>query len=223
MPVAMNPEIFREYDIRGVADRDLTPEVVKAIGSALGTYIQGRGERRILVGMDNRASSPAIRDSLTEGILGTGCDVLDIGIVVTPAFYYSRILYGIDGGAMITASHNPPEFNGLKVAAGPATIYGEEIQRLRQMAELGSFRSGRGNLSSADPSEQYINMILDKVRLGQRKLRVVVDCGNGTASFFAPKIIEGLGCDVIPLYCESDPSFPNHFPDPVRPENLRDL
>lgn len=223
MPTMINPEIFREYDIRGIASRDLIPEVAGRLGLAIGTYLQAAGEGRAIVGMDNRASSPDIKENVIAGILETGCNVVDIGLVVTPAFYYSIILYDIGGGAMITASHNPPEFNGMKVACGHSTIYGDEIQTLRRLAESGDFKRGHGNLSSDDPRDSYINMIIEKVKLGPRRLKVVVDCGNGTASLFAPRLIEGLGCDVIPLYCDSDPTFPNHFPDPVRPANLTDL
>ncbi|HHV61309.1 MAG TPA: phosphomannomutase/phosphoglucomutase [Firmicutes bacterium] len=216
----MNPEIFREYDIRGVAERDLTSDVVYALGQAIGTYLQNAGEKEAIVGRDNRISSPRLRDALVDGITSTGCNVLDIGVVITPAFYYARIFYGINGGAMITASHNPPEFNGFKVAFGPGTLYGEQIQDLRKLAESGDFARGRGRVSTADPREAYISMIAEKIQLGPRRLKVAVDCGNGTASFFAGDLMHKLGCDVIPLYCESDPAFPNHFPDPVRPQNL---
>ncbi|NPV53394.1 MAG: phosphomannomutase/phosphoglucomutase [Firmicutes bacterium] len=219
--VRINPEIFREYDIRGVAERDLTSDVVYTLGQAIGTFLQNAGEKEAIVGRDNRISSPRLRDALVDGITSTGCNVLDIGVVITPAFYYARILYGINGGAMITASHNPPEFNGFKVAFGPGTLYGEQIQDLRKLAESGDFaRDGRGRVSTAGPRDAYISMLAGKIQLGPRRLKVAVDCGNGTASFFAGDLMHKLGCDVIPLYCESDPGFPNHFPDPVRPQNL---
>lgn len=141
---------------------------------------------QVVVGRDNRESSPAMRDAVVRGLLAAGCRVVDIGTVITPAFYFARVHLGIDGGVMITASHNPAEFNGFKLAHGFGALYGEEIQEVR-------------------------------------RLRVVVDCGNGTASLVAPAALQDLGCEVIPLYCESDPRFPNHHPDPVQPENLQDL
>ncbi|MCL4426099.1 MAG: phosphomannomutase/phosphoglucomutase [Firmicutes bacterium] len=218
----VNPEIFREYDIRGVVGRDLTPATVEVIGRAYGTYILERGGREVVVGRDNRASSDEFREALVAGLLATGCDVVDIGLVVTPIFYFSRLHYGIDGGVMITGSHNPPEFNGFKLALGYATIYGEAIQEVRRMIEGGRFASGRGSRRSSDPVPAYLSAIKERIRLGHR-LKVVVDAGNGTAGLFAPQLLEDLGCEVVPLYCESDPHFPHHFPDPVKPENLGDL
>lgn len=159
---------------------------------------------------------------MTEGLLSTRCDVVDIGTVITPIFYYARIHHDINPGIMVTASHNPAQFNGFKVAFGPGTIYGDEIQSLRSMMEKGDFSSGNGTLSFKDPVENYMNMICEKIRLSKR-LRVGIDCGNGTASFFAQKLFSRLGVDVFPIYCTSDPAFPNHFPDPVKPENLMDL
>lgn len=219
----INPEIFREYDIRGIADRDLEPRAVRRLGQTLGTYFLQKGKKEAILGRDNRSSSPRIREDLLAGILSTGCNVTDIGIVVTPMFYYSAILYGINSGVMITASHNPPEFNGMKVLLGPSTIYGEEIQHLLKMAQDGQFVSGSGEVITRSPAQAYIDMISSKIRLGPRKLRVVIDSGNGTASLFACDLFSKLGCDVVPLYCESDPSFPHHFPDPVKPQNLTDL
>lgn len=258
-----NPNIFREYDIRGIVDCDLLPDVVRDIGRAYGTYLQrperwvvreawpyGTGVRpekvpgsnpafaasggdgiaaggtpTVIVGRDNRRSSPDLYRWLVEGLLSVGCDVLDIGVVVTPVFYFSRIYYGIEGGIMITGSHNPPEFNGFKLGKGPATMYGPEIQAIKAMVEAREFIKGarEGRVRTADPVDAYLDDIAGRVKLGKRKLKVAVDCGNGTASFFAPRLLEKLGCDVIPLYCESDPCFPNHFPDPVQPENLRAL
>jgi len=220
--VKINPNIFRQYDIRGVVGQDLDEEVANTLGKAFGSFAVKSGEEKVVAGSDNRSSSPALKKSLIEGLLSTGCDVVDIGTVITPIFYYSRILYDINPGIMVTASHNPSEFNGFKVGFGPGTIYGEEIQDLRRMMEKGDFTTGDGKLSKADPVEDYINMICQKISLG-KKLRVGVDCGNGTASFFAEKLFKRLGVDVYPLYCDSEPSFPHHFPDPVKPENLTDL
>ena len=220
---AMNPQIFRQYDIRGLAERDLTNETVELIGKSFGAYVQESGSARVLVGRDNRLSSARLRDAVTRGLLAAGCDVTDIGLVVTPALYYSRVHYGVDGGVMITGSHNPPDENGFKIALGGGTIYGDEILKLKDRIMAGNFTSGQGRLEELDAAPPYLAMLKDKIRLGPRKLKVAVDCGNGTASLFARQILEAWGCEVIPLYCESDGSFPNHQPDPVKTANLAEL
>lgn len=219
----INPQIFRQYDIRGVAERDLTNETVELLGKAFGTYVNESGSSKVLVGRDNRLSSGRLRDAIIRGLLAAGCDVADIGLVVTPMLYYSRVHFGIDGGVMITGSHNPPDENGFKIALGSGTIYGDEIQKLKDIMVAGNFTSGPGRLEELDMAPPYLAMLKDKIRLGPRKLKVVVDCGNGTASLFAQQILEAWGCEVIPLYCESDGSFPNHQPDPVKTANLADL
>lgn len=219
----LNENMFRMYDIRGIWGEDLIEETAEVIGKAFGTYVKQKGINSVLVGRDNRISSKPIRDALIKGLTSTGCDVLDVGVLTTPAFYYSNILYNSQAGMMITASHNPPQFNGFKVMVGPSTIYGEELKKIYYIAEKGEFEKGSGEVKYAYPINSYINMIKEKVRLGDRKLKVVVDCGNGTASLFYPDVIYNLGCEVYPLYCESDPTFPNHFPDPVKEENLKDL
>ncbi|MGB9866961.1 MAG: phosphomannomutase/phosphoglucomutase [Bacillota bacterium] len=238
----MNPHIFREYDIRGVFGVDLTPEVVRNIGRAYGTFIQtpqlwllhegwpygseGMSQHpTVIVGRDNRMSSPQLHDWLIEGIISAGCDVVDIGTVVTPVFYFARVHFGIEAGVQITGSHNPPEFNGFKLGKGPGTMYGAEIQRLKEIIQRGEFvKSGReGTVSHRDAVTPYLEDITGRIELSGRRPKVVVDCGNGTASLVAPALLQKLGCEVVPLYCESDPSFPHHFPDPVIPDNLRDL
>lgn len=219
----MNIEIFRQYDIRGHADRDLTNETVREIGQAFGSYVLDSGSNKVLVGRDNRLSSERLHKALLEGLLDAGCHVVDIGLVVTPILYFAREYCKIDGGVMITGSHNPPEDNGFKLACGPGTIYGEEIQRLKNMIISKEFRSGSGTLKVKDVSEPFLMMLAEKVKLGPRSLKVAVDCGNGTASLFAEKILHNWGCEVIPLYCESDGTFPNHHPDPVKTANLVEL
>jgi phosphomannomutase/phosphoglucomutase len=219
----LNENMFRMYDIRGVWGEDLTDETAEMIGKAFGTYVRQKGIKDVLIGRDNRLSSRPIRDALIKGLTSTGCDVLDVGVLTTPAFYYSNFLYNYQAGMMITASHNPPQFNGFKVMVGPSTIYGDELKKLYYLAEKGEFEKGTGNVKYAYPINAYVNMIKEKVKLGERKLKVVVDCGNGTGSYFYPDVIYNLGCEVYPLYCESDPTFPNHFPDPVKEENLKDL
>lgn len=218
----VSPYVFREYDIRGIAGKELDEEFARGLGRAFGTYAQRGGKKCTIVGCDNRTSSPTLKKAVIEGLLSSGCDAVDIGTVTTPIFYFARIHYDINPGIMVTASHNPPEFNGFKVAYGPATLYGDDIQQLRVMMENDDFVSGNGSLSCKEPSEDYINMICEKIKLA-KKLRVGIDCGNGTASLFAEELFKRLGVDVYPLYCESDPLFPHHFPDPVKPENLADL
>lgn len=218
----MNAQIFREYDIRGVVDKDLNPEIVENLGKAFGSYIQDFGGKEVIVARDNRLSSKSYRDALISGIVSTGCNVLDIGEFPSPVFYFSLIHYKKDGGIMITASHNPPEFNGFKVSRGHSSIYGEEIQKLRKMIESGRFREGKGQLSKENPRADYLRCLEEKVKL-DKEVKVVVDAGNGTTSGLAPSLLEDIGCRLIKLYCKSDGRFPNHHPDPTLPENLKDL
>lgn len=215
--------IFRQYDIRGIFGEDFTEKDSAFIGKAFGTMVRQQGESRVIVGRDNRKSSPVLCRSLVQGLLSAGVDVVDIGVVVSPIFYYATHLYGIPSGIMVTASHNPASYNGFKVQLGGHTIYGDALRLLREKANQGTFDRGAGTLDCRSPVRDYTEMIKSKVSLSQKKLKVVVDCGNGTAGAFAPSILEELGCEVIPLYCASDPEFPHHFPDPVRPENLQDL
>jgi phosphomannomutase/phosphoglucomutase len=219
----MNPLIFREYDIRGHAERDLTDETVRLIGQAFGTYIQQHGSDQVLVGRDNRLSSQRLRDALTGGLTAAGCRVIDLGVVVTPMLYYSRVFLNVDGAVMITGSHNPPEENGFKLACGEGTIYGQEIQRLQDMIQGGQLQNGQGSREELSITSPYLTMLKEKIVLGPRRLKVAVDCGNGTASLFAVDILKSWGCEVLPLYCDSDGRFPHHHPDPVKTANLADL
>ncbi len=219
----VSPGIFRQYDIRGVYGHDLTDHVAELIGRAFGTFLRNKGEKTAIVGRDNRASSPELRDQLVKGLRESGIDVIDIGVVISPIFYYSTHLFEISGGVMITASHNPSEYNGFKIQYDGRTLYGDELLELKRIIDKGVFARGNGSISLAYPEDDYINQLKEKLILGDKRLKVVVDCGNGTASLFAPRLFRELGCDVIPLYCESDSSFPNHFPDPVKVENLQQL
>jgi len=228
--VRINPEIFRAYDIRGLAEEDLTPEVVFLFGQAAGRYFLAHNERQVLVGRDNRLSSKRIRDQLVSGLTMAGCRVVDLGEVISPILYYARERLKINAAIMITASHNPPEFNGFKIAFGPATIHGEEIQSLYHlMKELNGETPPDIPSPCADQVEErdlgadYLQMLTEKIQLGPRKLKVVIDCGNGTASLFAEEYFTRLGCEVIPLFCTSDGNFPHHQPDPVQSANLVDL
>ncbi|WP_018086438.1 phosphomannomutase/phosphoglucomutase [Desulfurispora thermophila] len=219
----VNPTIFREYDIRGVADRDLTDETVRQLGRAFGSKVRRLGDLKVVVGADNRQSSPRLKKALMEGLTATGCQVLDIGTVVTPILYFARVHYQIEPAVMITGSHNPAEDNGFKIALGPGTIHGAKIQELRQIIEKEDYVSGQGTIEQKDPVPAYLAMLQEKIRLGPRRLKVVVDCGSGTASYFAVRIFQNWGCEVIPLYCDPDPTFPHHHPDPVKRKNLQDL
>lgn len=219
----VSPYIFREYDIRGKVDKDFTEEVVKLIGRAYGTLVKRRGGKRVICGRDGRLSGPALQNALIEGILSTGIDVVNIGITPTPVMYFTLYFYReYDGGIQVTGSHNPPEFNGLKICVGKDTIYGSEIQRLRHMIEEEDFETGQGHYSERNVLEDYIDYLTKHIKL-DRPLRIALDPGNGVCALTAPEIFTRLGCEVECLFCEVDGTFPNHHPDPVVPENLEYL
>ncbi|MGB9741740.1 MAG: phosphomannomutase/phosphoglucomutase [bacterium] len=215
----MNPAIFREYDIRGVADQDLTDDVVFRLGQAFGTYIQEKGIYQCLIGRDVRLSGPRIEKTLTNGIVATGVDVIKIGIVPTPVFYFSFFHLNINAGMMITASHNPPEENGFKIGLNKTTIYGEEIQQLRRLAEAGSFRIGKGSVSETDTITPYIEMCQSRIKI-TKPLRVVFDPGNGTAGILLERLVAGYPIKPVFINLEPDGTFPAHIPDPTVPDYL---
>jgi phosphomannomutase/phosphoglucomutase len=219
----VNSEIFREYDIRGRVGKDLTNETVDRVARGYAAYLARYGVARLIIGRDNRLSSEEFRNAAVAAFTDSGITVIDVGLVVTPIFYFSRVLYGVDGGMMITGSHNPPGDNGMKLTHGFGTLYGDEIQEIRRIVEKHKFLEGKGTVRSADPVSAYYADVTGRIKLGPRRLKVVVDSGNGTASLFAPELLRRLGADVIPLHCESDGHFPNHFPDPVKKSNLQDL
>jgi phosphomannomutase/phosphoglucomutase len=219
----VSPTIFREYDIRGVVDQDLTDDVVNLVGKALGTRIREAGGRRAAVGRDARLSGPRFARAMIDGLTATGVDVLDLGIVPTPLTYFAAHTAGVDGICMITGSHNPPEYNGLKVGLGAATFHGEEIQALRRLAESGRFAAGAGTVSAYDVVTPYRAHVKQNLRLGPRRLKVVVDAGNGTGGVIAVPLFESLGIEVVPLFIEMDGRFPNHHPDPTVEKNLAHL
>ena len=221
--MTIDHSIFRLYDIRGIAGENLTGETAYLLGRALSTYFTAHDAPAVLVGHDNRESSPWLRDEVIRGLLEGGMRVWDIGVTATPVFYYLRLLWGIDAGVMITASHNPPEYNGFKLTCGPTSLYGNDLLGILAIMEAREFPDGQGLLRHVSPHEDYRDMYREKIAMGPRRLRVVVDCGHGTASLYAPGLFRDLGVDVIPLYCEMDSSFPVHFPDPSDPRNLRDL
>ena len=218
----MNPLIFREYDIRGMVGKDLTPDVVREIGRGYGTMMRNLGKRHITVGRDNRLSSKDFRDAIVDGILSTGIDVTDCGLIPTPLLYFSLFHLPVDGGVQITGSHNPPEFNGFKLSVGKTTIHGKEIQHVREIIESGKLSQGKGVLKEYDIITPYLEMVKSKIKLN-KKLKVVIDGGNGTSGLIAPKLLRDLGCEVTELYCNLDGNFPNHFPDPTVVKNLTDL
>jgi phosphomannomutase/phosphoglucomutase len=217
----ISPYIFREYDIRGKVGEDFTEEVVKEIGKAYGTIIRRKGGRKICCGRDGRLSSPSLQEALIEGILSTGIEVINIGICPTPVMYFSLFAFeDSDGGIQVTGSHNPPEFNGLKICVGKDTIFGPQIQEIRKIIEKKDYEKGNGKIEEREILNKYIDYVCNNIEL-KRPLKVVLDPGNGVCSLTAPEIFKRLGCEVECLFCEIDGTFPNHFPDPVVPENLK--
>jgi phosphomannomutase/phosphoglucomutase len=221
--VTLNPFIFRAYDVRGKIGTDITPDVFSEVGRAYGTLVRRKGGRAVALGMDNRTSSPALKEAFAAGVLSTGVDVVDIGVNHTPLLYFAVAHWGLDGGATVTGSHNPVSDNGVKmVHAGAAPLTEEEIQGLLAAIEDNRFERGDGRRTRRDPREEYFAAITSRVHM-PRPLKVVVDAGNGIAGSFAPELLRRIGCDVVELYCESDGDFPNHLPDPEMEENTRDL
>ncbi len=218
----VNPEIFREYDIRGIVSEDLHEGVVELIGKAYGSYMIDKGAKTVTVGRDVRTTSLALKNALVKGMVSTGLEVIDIGEVATPILYYSIVFFKTDGGIMVTGSHNPREYNGFKMCLGLAPIYGEEIQKLKHVIAEKKFRTGSGRVVAKTVVSQYLEMLKSKIHL-DRHFKIVIDAGNGTAGHIAPKIFRKLGCEVIELYCEPDGTFPNHLPDPTKLEYIVDL
>ena len=219
----MNPAIFREYDIRGIADTDFDRDFAFTLGQAYGTYALGQGKKRVAVGRDCRLTSDKYAAALRQGLCATGLDVLDIGVCPTPLMYFSLHHYDLDGGLQVTGSHNPPEHNGFKICLGKITIHGQEIQELRRLVERDVFASGQGKEESAPiipPYQQFVSRQFGRLA---REIAVVVDAGNSTAGPVAPPIFRSLGCQVTELFCDLDGRFPNHHPDPTIPENLTHL
>jgi phosphomannomutase/phosphoglucomutase len=219
---SINPLIFREYDIRGVVGRDLHRDAVVLLGKGYGTLVAGEGVRTVALGRDCRLSSPDFRDALAEGLLSTGLSVIDVGVCPTPLLYFAIHRFGAGGGVMITGSHNPPEFNGFKLCVGTGALYGERIQELRRLIERGVFREAGGEVVSREIVADYRKFVAGNLSI-PRRLKVVVDAGNGTAGAVAPGLFREMGMEVTELFCEPDGRFPNHFPDPTVPENLRFL
>ncbi len=220
--MSVNPQIFREYDIRGIAGDDLTPGVVELLGKAYGTYLKKHGGIDAVVGRDCRLSSEAFRDALIKGILSTGCNVVDVGVCPTPLLYYAIIELKQDGGMMVTGSHNPPDYNGFKLCVGNVTLHGEHIQEIRRICENAQFEEGSGLLTHREIIPVYQDWVQRNIRI-ERPVRVVIDAGNGTGGVVAAPLLRRMGCEVTELFCEMDGHFPNHFPDPTVETYLQDL
>lgn len=215
-------EIFKAYDIRGVVDTALSIDVVTAIGHAIGSEAKARNLTAIAIGCDGRLSGPRLTSALAKGIQKSGIDVIDVGMVATPMVYYTAHELCDYSGVMVTGSHNPPEYNGLKIVLGGETLASETIQALRLRIENDDLTHGNGSYRQHDIVDTYLQRISSDINLS-RPLKVVIDCGNGVAGAFAPKLYRDLGCEVTELFCEVDGNFPNHHPDPSMPENLQDL
>lgn len=220
---AINPQIFRAYDVRGVVGRDLNDDVARLLGQGYGTYVRRvLGGTRVVVGHDNRTSSPDLSAALTAGLRAAGCDVTGVGMVPTPGLYYAAYHLRMAGGVMVTASHNPVQYNGFKLCKGYFTLADAEIRAVRDLISAGDFASGRGGVEQVDILPAYLAAIKGGINI-RRPLKVVVDAGNGVAGVVAPRLLRDLGVDVIELYCELDATFPHHLPDPQMPENVVDL
>ncbi|MGB5426206.1 MAG: phosphomannomutase/phosphoglucomutase [Gammaproteobacteria bacterium] len=220
--VDIDPSIFRAYDIRGVVDQSLTTATVRLIGRAIGSEALQRGRDTVVVGRDGRLSGPSLSEALIAGIVSTGCDVKDIGCVPTPVLYFATHYLDTQSGVMVTGSHNPPDYNGLKMVIDGETLSGESIQSLHERIKAGKFISGEGSIEMINVVPDYIERIRSDVTVA-RPLKVVVDCGNGVAGGVIPRLLKGLGCEVTELFCEVDGNFPNHHPDPSKAENMQDL
>jgi phosphomannomutase / phosphoglucomutase len=218
----LKPSIFREYDIRGIADEELLDADVELLGRALAAYLIRDSGRTICLGRDCRLSGPRIHDALLKGLLASGANVLDIGVAPTPLLYYSVVHFEADGGVMITGSHNPPEYNGIKTVCGPGTLHGEQIQQVLKLIQGNDFETGSGTVKEVDAATPYVDEIASQFQFS-RRVKVVLDAGNGTAGPVVHRLLEKLNVEPIELFFEMDGRFPNHHPDPTVPKNLRDL
>ncbi|UUD66173.1 phosphomannomutase/phosphoglucomutase [Pseudomonas seleniipraecipitans] len=215
-------DIFRAYDIRGVVGAGLTPETAYWIGRAIGSQSLAEGEPNVSVGRDGRLSGPTLVQQLIDGLVDSGCQVSDVGMVPTPVVYYAAHVLAGKSAVMLTGSHNPPDYNGFKIVIAGDTLANEQIQALKNRIDNNDLVSGQGSVEAVDLLPRYLEQIRSDIAMA-KPLRVVVDCGNGAAGVIAPQLIEALGCTVIPLFCDVDGNFPNHHPDPGKPENLVDL
>jgi phosphomannomutase / phosphoglucomutase len=219
----MDPNIFREYDIRGIVGSQLTDETVAKLGKAIGTFFRKNGASRIAIGFDARESSPGFCDFIAAGLNSAGCNAVLIGMVPTPVLYHTLFTQSVDGGVMITGSHNPPDHNGFKICLGKDALFGSQIQEIRRTAEKGDFATGSGAIERLDVLDDYCRDIVSRIRLGDRKIKAVVDAGNGMGGVTGVPVYRELGVELVELFTEPDSSFPNHHPDPTVVENLEDV
>jgi phosphomannomutase / phosphoglucomutase len=220
----MNSDMFREYDIRGLVGTDLTDDVVELLGKGLGTMVKRAHGQSLVVGRDARESGPSFQAAFMKGVTSTGLDVVDVGVVPTPVVYFAANTLPVDGLAVITGSHNPPEYNGFKMGVGKSTFFGETIQQLRQLIERKDFEVGpKGTVTTFDAITPYLYFVNATVTRGSRRLKVVVDAGNGVGGIVSIPMLERLGYDVVPMFCEPDGRFPNHHADPTVAKNLEQL
>ncbi|MFZ2634427.1 MAG: phosphomannomutase/phosphoglucomutase [Desulfosalsimonadaceae bacterium] len=218
----MTPEIFREYDIRGIAGKQITEDDVILIGKGIGTFLAQHNCFRLTVGRDCRLTSDAFSEKLIEGLMSTGCHVIDIGVCPTPVLYFSIQHLNQEGGVMLTASHNPPEYNGFKICKHTDSVHGEQIQQIRHIIEQKKFASGTGSRAKADVVTPYTRFLMDNIRIN-KPLNVGIDAGNGTAGVIAVPVLKALGCNIMDIYCDMDGRFPNHEADPTVAKNMADL
>ncbi len=218
----MHPGIFREYDIRGIAGDEILEQDATAIGRAYGTMLANQNRKKVSVGRDCRKTSDAFSKAFIRGILSSGCDVVDIGVCPTPVLYFSIHYLDLEGGAMVTASHNPPEYNGFKLMSGLDSIHSQGLQDIRNIIEENAFITGEGHLTQVDVITPYKAMIVENINLN-KKIRIGIDAGNGTGGITALPVLTDLGCEVHDIYCDLDGSFPNHEADPTQKKNLTDL
>lgn len=218
----INPNIFREYDIRGVVGVDIDEEVVETIGKAFGTYLNSLGKKIISIGRDCRLSSPALSEAMIRGINSTGINMIDLGMVTTPMVYFSLFNLEIDGAVIITASHNPSEYNGIKLCVGKDSLFGEGIQNILKIVIEARFASGNGTKTESNIMEEYLEYLKKNVQI-KPGIRVAIDCGNATVGIVAPRILREFGCELTELFVTPDGRFPNHHPDPTVVENIREL
>lgn len=219
----VSKEIFREYDIRGIVERDLTKDVARHLGAAVGTYVRKGGGKRVVVGADCRESGQWLSAALIEGLVQTGCEAINIGVGPTPLGYWAIHHLKADGGVQITGSHNPPEYNGFKITLLGRSLHGSDIQELRRLMETEEYEKGKGTASEKPILDAYVEELAKNLKPAGRKLKVVVDAGNGTGGVTAVPLYKKLGYDVVPIFCEMDGTFPNHHPDPTVEENLVDI
>lgn len=219
----IKPQVFRQYDIRGIVDEELNEESYYLIGKGFGSYLRQKGLRTIALGGDARLTTPKLKEAFIKGALETGCHITDIGIVATPVLYFAIWKLKTDGGAMVTASHNPSQYNGCKLNLGLGSVYAEELQKVLKIIQAGDFASGEGSYVKDDSvNDTYIDYITANIHL-ERPVKVVIDGGNGMGGPYLPEILGRLGCELIEMYCDPDGTFPNHHPDPTVAKNMEDL